>query len=80
MGEGLFELRLKAKEGIGRVFYCTLPIQRIMRLHVFVKKPEKTPKKELKIARTRAKKVQRHDDARRDGSEDPQRSKRQGRV
>ena len=24
MGGGLFELRLKAKEGIARVFYCTL--------------------------------------------------------
>ena len=24
MGSGLFELRLKSREGIGRVFYCTL--------------------------------------------------------
>jgi phage-related protein len=24
MGDGLFELRLKAAEGIARVFYCTL--------------------------------------------------------
>jgi len=24
MGEGLFELRLTAKEGQGRVFYCTM--------------------------------------------------------
>ena len=24
MGDSLFELRLKAQEGIGRVFYCTL--------------------------------------------------------
>jgi len=24
MGEGLFEIRLKSREGIGRVFYCTL--------------------------------------------------------
>jgi phage-related protein len=67
MGKGLFELRLKAREGIGRVFYCTLPFQRIMMLHVFVKKSEKTPRKELEIARTRAREVQRDDDARRNG-------------
>ena len=23
MGSGLFELRLKSREGIGRIFYCT---------------------------------------------------------
>ena len=26
MGDGLFELRLKASEGIARVFYCTLVV------------------------------------------------------
>ena len=28
MGAGLFELRLKSGEGIGRVFYCTLVARR----------------------------------------------------
>ena len=55
MGDGLFELRLKAAEGIGRVFYCTLVRSRIMMLHQFVKKSEKTPRKELAIARRRMK-------------------------
>lgn len=55
MGEGLFELRLKAAEGIARVFYCTLIGQRIVMLHQFVKKSEKTPRKELEIARRRMK-------------------------
>jgi phage-related protein len=55
MGNGLFELRLKAAEGIARVFYCTLIGQRIVMLHQFVKKSEKTPRKELEIARRRMK-------------------------
>lgn len=55
MGEGLFELRLKAAEGIARVFYCTLIGRKIVTLHQFVKKSEKTPRKELEIARRRMK-------------------------
>lgn len=55
MGAGLFELRLKAGEGIGRVVYCTLVGRRIVMLHQFVKKTEKTPPKELSIARRRMK-------------------------
>lgn len=51
MSDGLFELRIKGKEGIARVFYCTLVGQRIVMLHGFVKKSEKTPPKELKRAR-----------------------------
>ena len=38
MGDGLFELRLKAVEGISRVFYCTLVGRRIVMLHQFIKK------------------------------------------
>jgi phage-related protein len=55
MGAGLFELRLKSHEGIGRVFYCTLVKRRIVMLHQFVKKTEKTPPKELAVARRRMK-------------------------
>lgn len=63
MGQGLFELRLKSKEGIGLVFYCNLPDQRVMMLHAFVKKSVKTPTKELNIARDRMKEVQADADA-----------------
>jgi phage-related protein len=56
-GEGLFELRLKATEGIARVFYCTVVARRIVMLHKFIKKSEKTPRKELEIARRRMKEV-----------------------
>ena len=57
MGGGLFELRIKAAEGIARVFYCTVVDRRIVFLHQFVKKTEKTPPKELDIARRRMKEV-----------------------
>lgn len=56
-GDGLFELRLKAQEGIGRVFYCTLIGKRIVILHSFVKKTQKTPTNELNIATLRLKEV-----------------------
>ena len=57
MGEGLFELRLKAVEGIARVFYCTMIGKRIVMLHQFIKKTDKTPPKELAIARRRLKEI-----------------------
>jgi phage-related protein len=50
MGEGLFELRIKAAEGIARVFYCTVVNRRIVMLHHFVKKTDKTPRRELATA------------------------------
>lgn len=55
MGEGLFELRVMAGEGIGRVFFCTMVGRRIVMLHQFIKKSQKTPAKELQTARTRMK-------------------------
>ncbi|MBC8877088.1 MAG: type II toxin-antitoxin system RelE/ParE family toxin [Planctomycetes bacterium] len=63
MGKGLFELRLKGREGIGRVLFCNRPDRRIMMLHAFVKKSAKTPAKELKVARERMREVQARDDA-----------------
>lgn len=55
--DGLIELRVKSKEGIARVFYCTLIEKRIMMLHSFIKKSNKTPKKEIQIAKKRMKEV-----------------------
>lgn len=57
MGGGLFELRLKSTEGIARVFYCTRIGRRIVMLHSFIKKTQKTPLKELKIAQTRMREI-----------------------
>jgi phage-related protein len=55
LGGGLFELRLKGAEGIARVIYCLMIERQIMVLHVFVKKTQKTPLRELRIARQRMK-------------------------
>ncbi|MEI7456003.1 MAG: type II toxin-antitoxin system RelE/ParE family toxin [Nitrosomonadales bacterium] len=57
MGSGLFELRPKGPEGIGRVFYCTQVGQVIVVLHSFIKKTQKTPNNELEIAVRRLKEV-----------------------
>lgn len=58
-GDGLFELRLKGAEGIGRVFFCTLVGRRIVMLHCFVKKSERTPVREREIAEARMKEIKR---------------------
>ena len=54
---GLFELRVKGQEGIARVFFCTKIGKKIIMLHSFVKKSQKTPKKELRIANSRMSEV-----------------------
>jgi phage-related protein len=59
MGGGLFELRLKASEGIARVFYCTVVNRRIVMLHQFVKKTDRTPPREIAVARQRMKEIKR---------------------
>ena len=56
-GGGLFELRLKGAGGIARVFYCTLIGKQIVMLHRFVKKSQKTPNSERKIAEARMKEI-----------------------
>ncbi len=59
--KGLFELRVKSKEGIARVFFCTKIGKKIIMLHSFIKKSQKTPKKEIRIAKIRMKEVLEHD-------------------
>ena len=56
-GDGLFELRLKGAEGIARVFFCTLVAKRIVMLHSFIKKSDKTPLREREMAEARMKEV-----------------------
>jgi phage-related protein len=57
MGNGLVELRVKAAEGIVRVFFCTGVGHRIVLLHQFHKKTERTPRRELEIARRRMREI-----------------------
>ena len=58
MGGGVFEVRPRGREGIGRAFYCFVVGQRIVILHAFIKKTQTTPEQELKIARKRLKEAQ----------------------
>lgn len=58
-GDGLFELRLKGAQGIARVFFCTLVGKRIVMLHSFIKKSERTPLRERTVAETRMKEIKR---------------------
>lgn len=60
MSSGLFELRLRGKEGIARVFYCTVVKQEILMLHTFIKKQQETPLHELRIGKQRLKEAQKN--------------------
>ncbi len=57
MGGGLCELRLKAADGIARVFYCTVAGKKIVMLHVYFKKKDRTPARELVMAQRRMKEI-----------------------
>ncbi len=53
----LWEMRLKGKDGIARSVYVSASGRRVVILRTFVKKTQKTPSRELKLARRRAKEV-----------------------
>ena len=53
LGSGLFELRVKAS----RIFYCFKPGGRIVLLHGFIKKSQKTPRREMQLALKRMEEV-----------------------
>jgi phage-related protein len=61
ISKGLFELRVKSQEGIARIFYCTKVGKRIVMLHGFIKKTQKTPPNELKKAELRLSEAKRHE-------------------
>ena len=57
LGSGLFELRPRGREGIGRALYCYLVAERVIVLHAFVKKSRAMPEIDLRLARRRMKEV-----------------------
>ncbi len=57
LGSGLFELRPRGREGIGRALYCYVVAERVIVLHAFVKKTRTMPEKDLRLARRRMKEV-----------------------
>jgi len=54
---GLRELRIKGKDGIARAFYVARSGQQLVIVRVFVKKTQKTPPREIKLAQKRAAEV-----------------------
>ena len=57
VGSGVEEIRSKDSNGIYRTFYLARLRDRIIVFHAFVKKTQKTPKKEIKTAKKRLKEV-----------------------
>ncbi len=55
IGEGIFELRFKGKEVQIRVLFFFFSGKRIIFTHGFVKKTQKTPRKEIETAEGRRK-------------------------
>jgi phage-related protein len=54
----LWEMRLKGKSGIVRAVYVTATGMHVVVVHVFAKKTQKTPRKEIVQALKKAKEVQ----------------------
>lgn len=54
----LWEMRLKGHSGVSRALYVTAVGRRVVIVRVFVKKTERTPRREIKLALFRAKSVQ----------------------
>ena len=57
LGNGLFEIRAKGEEGIGRSLFCYMKGRNIIILHSFIKKTQKTPKQDLELALKRKKEI-----------------------
>ena len=52
--KALWEIRLKGKDGISRALYVTPRPKRVIIVRVFIKKSQKIPRKEIKLALKRA--------------------------
>ena len=54
----VWEMRMKGRDGIARAAYVTATGRRVVVVHVFPKKTQKTPRREIEIALGRAKEVE----------------------
>jgi phage-related protein len=53
----LWEMRMKGRDGISRAFYVVARPKRVVVVRVFVKKTQKTPRREIELALKRAEDV-----------------------
>jgi phage-related protein len=54
----LWEMRMSGRDGIARAIYVTARGRRIVILHAFVKKTQKTPPQAIRLALARAKELE----------------------
>jgi phage-related protein len=54
----IWEMRLRGRDRIARALYLTARGRRVVILRVFVKKTQKTPRREIELARRRAQEVE----------------------
>jgi phage-related protein len=57
IAKGVQEIRVKDKDGIYRVFYFAKVKDKILIFHAFQKKTQKTPKKDIDLAKKRLKEM-----------------------
>ena len=57
IGHKLWEIRVKGPDNIARAIYITTKPKRVVILHVFIKKTQKTPSKNIELALSRLKEV-----------------------
>jgi phage-related protein len=57
LGEKQWEMRLGGREGIGRAIYTAAAGRRLVVLHAFVKKTQKTPRSTMNLALKRLKEL-----------------------
>ena len=55
--KGLWEIRMKGRDGISRALYVVAKPKRVVVVRIFVKKTNKTPRKEIKLALKRAEEI-----------------------
>jgi phage-related protein len=53
----IWEMRLQGRDGIARAAYVTASGRRVVVVHVFVKKTQKIPRRDIELALKRAKEV-----------------------
>lgn len=53
----LWEMRMTGRDGIARAVYVARSGQRLIVLHVFIKKTQKTPRKAIETAQTRLRRI-----------------------
>jgi phage-related protein len=57
LDEKLWEMRVIGRDNIARIIYVAASGRRVVLLHAFIKKTDKTPRRALEIARARAKEI-----------------------